>query len=295
MDFENGEPVGFEPFLAGFLIEREDGGYGYLGRLAGLAVAQDGALYVGDDANGIIYRVTYAGTEAASSAGSQTPPDVVPEPPQSQIALDLIEPTGDAGLDGFGAVRAAVTDPAEHAADGDNASPAIDWSDAPEGTQSYVLIVDDPDAAAPKPFTHWIAYDLPADLTSLREGLPTEPVLADIEGAKQGTNSRGSTGYFGPKPPVGDPAAQLPLPGLRTRRGGTRAAAGRHTRGGAQGDGRARARGGRDRRHLCSARSPKPPRSSSPSETVCDASAALRTARRQPSRASQPLIGGGRE
>ena len=34
---------------------------------------------------------------------------------------------------------------------------------------------------------------------------PTEPVLADIEGAKQGTNSRGSTGYFGPKPPVGDP------------------------------------------------------------------------------------------
>ena len=47
VNFEKGEPVGFEPFLEGFLIEREDGGYGYLGRLAGLAVAPDGALYVG--------------------------------------------------------------------------------------------------------------------------------------------------------------------------------------------------------------------------------------------------------
>jgi len=206
VDFENGEPIGFEPFLTGFLIEREDGDYGYLGRLAGLAVAPDGALYVSDDANGIIYRVTHAGTEAASSAGSQTPPDVVPEPPQSRIALDLIEPTGDAGLTVSARFEPQSPIPPKHAADGDNASPAIDWSDGPEGTQSYVLIADDPDAAAPKPFTHWIAYDLPAYLTSLREGLPTDPVLADIEGAKQGTNSRGSTGYFGPKPPVGDPS-----------------------------------------------------------------------------------------
>ena len=188
-----------------FLIKREDGGYGYLGRLAGLAVAPDGALYVSDDANGIVYMVTYAGAEGAASAGRQTPPDVAPEPRQSQIALDLIEPTGDAGLTVSARFEPQSPIPTEHAADSDNAPPAIEWSDAPEGTQSYVLIVDDPDAAAPKPFTHWIAYDLPASMTSLREGLPTEPVLADIEGAKQGTNNRGSTGYFGPKPPVGDP------------------------------------------------------------------------------------------
>ena len=65
VNFEKGEPVGYEPFLQGFLIEREDGGYGYLARLAGLAVARRRTLRR-DDANGIIYRVTHAGTEAAA-------------------------------------------------------------------------------------------------------------------------------------------------------------------------------------------------------------------------------------
>jgi len=40
----------------------------------------------------------------------------------------------------------------------------------------------------------------------LREGLPTDPVLADPKGMKQGANSSGSHGYTGPKPPLGDPA-----------------------------------------------------------------------------------------
>jgi len=53
---------------------------------------------------------------------------------------------------------------------------------------------------------HWIVYDLPADVTALREGLPTEPVLQSPKGVKQGTNSMGATGYVGPKPPVDDPA-----------------------------------------------------------------------------------------
>ena len=115
-----------------FLIKREDGGYGYLGRLAGLAVAPDGALYVSDDANGIVYMVTYAGAEGAASAGRQTPPDVAPEPRQSQIALDLIEPTGDAGLTvsaRFEPQSPAI--PTEHAADSDNAppgAPRLEWS-----------------------------------------------------------------------------------------------------------------------------------------------------------------------
>jgi Raf kinase inhibitor-like YbhB/YbcL family protein len=205
VNFENGEPVAFEPFLNGFLTERDDGGYGFLGRLAGLAVAPDGALYVGDDTNGIIYRVTHAGSGAAARADGQATPDVVPEPPQSRIALELVEPADDAGMAVSAGFEPQASIPPRHAAEGDNASPAIEWSGAPDGVQSFVLIVDDPDAAAPKPFTHWIAYDLPPAILSLREGVPTDPVLVDIEGAKQGTNSRGSTGYFGPRPPVGDP------------------------------------------------------------------------------------------
>ena len=76
----------------------------------------------------------------------------------------------------------------------------------PDGAKSFVLIVDDPDAAEPKPFTHWVAFDIPANLTELREGLPTDPVLQDPKGMKQGPNSRGQTGYMGPRPPLGDPA-----------------------------------------------------------------------------------------
>ena len=56
VNFENGEPVGYEPFLQGFLIEREDGGYGYLGRLAGLAVRRTA-------------RSTSPTTQTASSTG----------------------------------------------------------------------------------------------------------------------------------------------------------------------------------------------------------------------------------
>jgi Raf kinase inhibitor-like YbhB/YbcL family protein len=66
--------------------------------------------------------------------------------------------------------------------------------------------MDDPDAAAPKPFVHWIMYNIPASVTALREGFPTEPTVPDSKGIAQGTNSTGSTGCFGPKPPVDDPA-----------------------------------------------------------------------------------------
>lgn len=118
----------------------------------------------------------------------------------------MIEPKADQAL----AIRAdfqnEATIPVKHVADGDNASPKLEWSDAPQETKSFVVIADDPDARQPKPFVHWIVYDIPSDVTSLREGLPTDPILIEPKGVKQGTNSMGSTGYTGPKPPVDDPA-----------------------------------------------------------------------------------------
>jgi len=206
VDFEDGQPVSAEPFLTGFLTE-EGEGYGFLARLAGLAVGTDGALYVGDDYHGVIYRI--AATAPAEEAGAPGPvPDAVTPPPPSEIAIDLV---GDVPT--F-AVRSSF-DPDQpisdvHAAEGENASPPVSW-EAQDGAASHVVIMDDPDAAEPKPFVHWVAWDIPGDVTSLREGLPTDPALVDPKGMKQGANSRGSTGYTGPRPPKGDPAHRYHL------------------------------------------------------------------------------------
>ena len=207
VDFEQGQPVAITPFLTGFLRHGEDG-YGFLGRLAGLAVGPDGALYVGDDFNGVIYRVAYTGpAETASlAAPAPEPPAHRPSPPPSSgIAIERVEARSDAPLPLASAFGADQPIPPIYAAEGDNASPPLSWS-APAAAKSFVLIMDDPDARDPKPFTHWIAYDIPAATTGLREGMPTDPVLSEPAEMKQGTNSMGSTGYTGPNPPPDDPA-----------------------------------------------------------------------------------------
>ncbi len=53
---------------------------------------------------------------------------------------------------------------------------------------------------------HWVAYNIPADRTSLPEGLQGEATLSAPAALLQGRNSRDAVGYFGPRPPVGDPA-----------------------------------------------------------------------------------------
>lgn len=78
---------------------------------------------------------------------------------------------------------------------GANISPAISWSDAPAGTQSYALIIDDPDAPIGI-FIHWVAFNIPATQTAIREG--------DSAGLTQGVNGYGDLGYGGPCPPDAD-------------------------------------------------------------------------------------------
>jgi Raf kinase inhibitor-like YbhB/YbcL family protein len=85
---------------------------------------------------------------------------------------------------------------------GEDVSPQISWSGAPDGTQTFVLIADDPDAPAGT-WTHWVLYDLPASSTSLNEGLPKSEQLPD--GSKQGRNDFRKIGYNGPCPPAGKP------------------------------------------------------------------------------------------
>ncbi len=88
--------------------------------------------------------------------------------------------------------------PARYAVEGDNLSPPLAWSGAPEGTQSFAVICHDPDAPLVQPgvygFVHWVLYNLPADLEGLEE--------ATGEGTS-GVTDFGGTGYGGPNPPEG--------------------------------------------------------------------------------------------
>lgn len=86
--------------------------------------------------------------------------------------------------------------PDRHARLGEDLSPALIWTDPPEGTVGYLLVVDDPDAPR-GPFNHWILSAIPGDAAGLSEGLPPSP--------RCGVNDFGDRGYGGPQPPVGDP------------------------------------------------------------------------------------------
>ena len=85
--------------------------------------------------------------------------------------------------------------PVELACDGLDLSPELAWDGAPTGTQSFALIVDDPDARG---FTHWVVYDIPGGKAgSLPQGLNPSDLPA------QGRTDFGRTGYGGPCPPSG--------------------------------------------------------------------------------------------
>jgi Raf kinase inhibitor-like YbhB/YbcL family protein len=96
--------------------------------------------------------------------------------------------------------------PQKYTEDGQDLSPPLSWSGVPDKARQLVLICDDPDAPRPEPWVHWLLYGLPASVDSLPAGVPPEPALESLEGARQGKNSwpNGQTiGYRGPAPPPG--------------------------------------------------------------------------------------------
>ena len=217
--FEDGEPVSFEPFITGFLMEdpESDTGWGHLGRLAGLAQGPDGALYLSDDTNGVIYRIAYEGDGSTGDGPAVTNEagadvrmldDVAAEAPATVagLAIDAVQPSEGPIEVASTAFENGAPIPDTYAAEGGNVSPPLSWGEGPAGTQSYAVIVDDPDVAGDAPFTHWVIYDLPADSTALEAAVPGTPRLEVPEGALQGPSDRGSIGYYGPRPPAGDPA-----------------------------------------------------------------------------------------
>jgi len=90
--------------------------------------------------------------------------------------------------------------PAKYTCDGEDVSPDLRWDAPPIGTQSLVLIVDDPDAPNGT-FVHWVLYDLPPETRQLAEGVEVGPTLEG--GGIHGETSFGRLGYGGPCPPNG--------------------------------------------------------------------------------------------
>lgn len=88
--------------------------------------------------------------------------------------------------------------PSKHTGEGEDVSPALAWTDAPEGTKSFAIVCHDPDAPLLTTkgygFVHWVLYGIPGDVSSLNE---------NSSDYTQGNNDFGNSGYGGPMPPEG--------------------------------------------------------------------------------------------
>lgn len=85
--------------------------------------------------------------------------------------------------------------PSRHAKDGDDISPALEWSGVPSGARQLAVICHDPDAPRPDGWTHWVVYNIPPSTT----GIPEQGGGAFTEGR----NDFGDRGWGGPQCPPG--------------------------------------------------------------------------------------------
>jgi Raf kinase inhibitor-like YbhB/YbcL family protein len=92
--------------------------------------------------------------------------------------------------------------PKKFTCDGADSSPELSWIDPPTGTRGLALIADDPDAPGGI-FTHWVLFNLPADIRNLSANVSKVDELPN--GARQGKNGFRKIGYGGPCPPPGKP------------------------------------------------------------------------------------------
>nr|WP_245884328.1 YbhB/YbcL family Raf kinase inhibitor-like protein [Hartmannibacter diazotrophicus] len=119
--------------------------------------------------------------------------------PAQAGSLTLMSPTVKEGvtlplaqvLDGFGC-------------EGENRSPALSWSGAPDGTKSYAVTLYDPDAPTGSGFWHWVLVDLPPATDHLDEGAGAASGKDLPAGARQLRDDFGVNVYGGACPPPGD-------------------------------------------------------------------------------------------
>ncbi len=113
-----------------------------------------------------------------------------------ELASDDFEPGGEIAMEQVADVFGCT---------GGNVSPALSWSDAPEGTKSFALMVHDPDApTGGAGFWHWILLDIPATAEGLAKGAGAADGTGLPEGARMIANDYGAAAWGGPCPPEGD-------------------------------------------------------------------------------------------
>jgi Raf kinase inhibitor-like YbhB/YbcL family protein len=204
--FKNGQAVSMEPFVTGFVTPE-----GEHGRIVGNAVAQDGSLLFTDDRNGVIYRVSYVGNDGRSQTETISGESMLHQAragAKSDLAVKLPETATSGSLTvSSTAFNQGGAIPDLYSSYDQNASPPLRWTEGPRGTQSYAILAEDPDASTtPLPVVHWVVWNVPGSVASLREGLESLDRLEDPMGLRQGPNTAaGSVGYKGPRPPAGDP------------------------------------------------------------------------------------------
>lgn len=91
---------------------------------------------------------------------------------------------------------------------GENQSPQLAWSNAPEGTQSFAVTMYDPDAPTGSGWWHWVVFDIAADVDQLVSNAGNIDLELAPEGAIQSITNYGQKGYGGPCPPEGHGAHQ---------------------------------------------------------------------------------------
>lgn len=129
-------------------------------------------------------------------AGCSGDPQNTPAAPSGQASATLTISSP--------AFKAGEPIPAVYTCQGDDKSPALAWSNVPQGTQSLALIVDDPDAPVGT-WVHWVVYNLPPGTHELPEGASqgNAKSFQMPEGAVQGKSSFNRQDYGGPCPPSG--------------------------------------------------------------------------------------------
>jgi Raf kinase inhibitor-like YbhB/YbcL family protein len=84
---------------------------------------------------------------------------------------------------------------------GENVSPQLSWTGVPEGTKSFALLMEDPEGRGGAGVHHWVAYGIPASVTSFAEGEVSKPSDKYVGGK----STLGVANYFGPCTPPGAP------------------------------------------------------------------------------------------
>ena len=142
----------------------------------------------------------FAQAPAAPPAAGAAPPAAAAPKPVGPLANTILKPSTTTALT---VTSSALTNngqiPVLYTQAGMSTSLPLTWTAGPAGTKSYVVLTEDSGAG---PVTHWIVFNIPADVTALPAGLPTTPTV-DSPKVSQGVNSGKKAGYLGMGPPAG--------------------------------------------------------------------------------------------